>query len=152
MSEVSNVSGDLIWEIVRGNNAYLVKRSSAGGVQFSRDPFNLTNKHSRTHEGFVNDKAVSVQANDKGGVTLVTKKAGKSNTPKTAYNTHAYGKTTSNRKIFKSIADAVGKKSYRGDLNKAAVSRASNLKYSQAPKKETPAKQPRGSKAMKQVA
>lgn len=119
MSEVSNVSGDLIWEIVRkftlpgslsqatkadfvtsagGNNAYLVKRSSAGGVQFSRDPFNLTNKHSRTHEGFVNDKAVSVQANDKGGVTLMTKKGGKSNTPKAAYNTHAYGKTTSNRK------------------------------------------------------
>ena len=29
------------------NNAYLVKRKTAGGVQFSRDPLNLMNKHSR---------------------------------------------------------------------------------------------------------
>lgn len=63
-----NVSADLIWEIVRksaalwllllrtqsltlfrlgNNNAYLVKRKGAGGVQFSRDPMNLTNTHSR---------------------------------------------------------------------------------------------------------
>merc|ERR1711939_1028322 len=125
MSERSNISGDLIWELVRSNNAYLVKRSSAGGVQFSRDPFNLTNKHSRKHEGFVNDK---------GGVTLMTKKSEKSNTPKAAYNTHPYSKTTSNRKIYKNIADAVGKKSYRGDLNQDAVARASAIKNSQRPK------------------
>ena len=29
------------------NNAYLVKRKSGGGSQFSRDPLNLMNKHSR---------------------------------------------------------------------------------------------------------
>ncbi len=32
------------------NNAYLVKRKTAGGVQFSRDPLNLMNKHSRKVE------------------------------------------------------------------------------------------------------
>ena len=80
------------------NNAYLVKRNSGGGVQFSRDPFNLTNKHSRTHAGFVNDKAVSIQPNEKGGVTLQTKKTGSANKPAAQHNTHAYGKTTSNRK------------------------------------------------------
>jgi hypothetical protein len=33
---------------VKGNNnAFMVKRKSAGGVQFSRDPLNLVNKHSR---------------------------------------------------------------------------------------------------------
>ncbi|KIW56949.1 hypothetical protein PV05_05560 [Exophiala xenobiotica] len=152
MSERSNISGDLIWELVRSNNAYLVKRSSAGGVQFSRDPFNLTNKHSRKHEGFVNDKAVSVQPNEKGGVTLMTKKSEKSNTPKAAYNTHPYSKTTSNRKIYKNIADAVGKKSYRGDLNQDAVARASAIKNSQRPKKDVPEKKPRGLKGAKQEA
>ena len=30
------------------NNSYLVKRKSGGGAQFSRDPLNLVNKHSRT--------------------------------------------------------------------------------------------------------
>ncbi|KAK5458221.1 hypothetical protein LTS15_004301 [Exophiala xenobiotica] len=150
MSERSNISSDLIWEVVRSNNAYLVKRSSAGGVQFSRDPFNLTNKHSRKHEGFVNDKAVSVQPNEKGGVTLMTKKSGKSNTPKAAYNSHPYSKTTSSRKIYKNIADSVGKKSYRGDLNEVAVARASAIKNSQRPKKDTPEKKPRGVKATKQ--
>lgn len=29
------------------NNAFLVKRKSGGGSQFSRDPLNLMNKHSR---------------------------------------------------------------------------------------------------------
>lgn len=33
--------------IAGSNNAYLVKRNTFGGVQFSRDPYNLTNKHSR---------------------------------------------------------------------------------------------------------
>lgn len=28
-------------------NSFLVKRNSNGGVRFSRDPFNLTNTHSR---------------------------------------------------------------------------------------------------------
>lgn len=61
----SNVSQDLVWEICRTstgainltqvltktmlgtNNAFLVKRKSGGGSQFSRDPLNLMNKHSR---------------------------------------------------------------------------------------------------------
>ncbi|MCJ1449407.1 MAG: hypothetical protein MMC23_009927 [Stictis urceolatum] len=38
----SNVSSDLVWEITRFNNAFLVKRAAAGGVQLSRDPMNLT--------------------------------------------------------------------------------------------------------------
>ena len=29
------------------NNSYLVKRKSGGGAQFSKDPLNLVNKHSR---------------------------------------------------------------------------------------------------------
>jgi len=98
MSERPNISADLIWEVVRNQNSYLVKRKSSGGVQFSRDPFNLTNKHSKTHAGFANDKAVSVQPNDKGGVTLVTKKLTNQNKPASYYNIHAYGPTSSNRK------------------------------------------------------
>lgn len=50
-------------------------------------------------------------------------------------------------RTYASVAAAVGKNSYRSDLNKDAVSRASALKDSQRVKKDTPAKKPRGSKA-----
>ncbi len=43
----------------------------------------------------------------------------------------------------------VGKNSYRSDLNQDAVARASAIKYSQKPKKDTPEKKPRGLKARK---
>lgn len=65
---MSNVSADLIWEVTRklffyrirascrisdkfalagSQNAFLVKRKTGGSPQFSRDPLNLTNVHSR---------------------------------------------------------------------------------------------------------
>lgn len=52
-------------------------------------------------------------------------------------------------RVYKNVADAVGKGSYRGDLNKDAVARASALKNSQRPKKDAPAKKSRGKKASK---
>ncbi|EAA57840.1 hypothetical protein AN6500.2 [Aspergillus nidulans FGSC A4] len=45
-AERSNVSSDLVWQLTRNQNAYLVKRNTHGGVQFSRDPLNVLNKHS----------------------------------------------------------------------------------------------------------
>ena len=53
------------------NNAYLCKRKQAGGIQFSRDPMNLVNKHSRKYEGFINDKAIGINA-DSNTVRLPT--------------------------------------------------------------------------------
>lgn len=55
---------------------------------------------------------------------------------------------TKNR-VYKAIADAVGKNGYRADLNQTAVSRASAILDSQRSKKDTPAKKPRGVKARK---
>jgi len=147
MSERPNVSADLVWEIARNQNAYLVKRRSGGGVQFSRDPLNLTNKHSRTHAGFINEKAVGLQANDKGGVDLITKKSMKASQPGQHHHRVTFGKGTSNQKLYKAVASHVGKKEYRSDLNQHAVARASALKLSQKEKKDLPAKKPRGRKA-----
>lgn len=80
------------------NSAYLAKRKTGGGVQFSRDPFNLANKHSRTHAGLANSKAVSVQPNGEKGVTLQTKKSGKAHTPANSLNTHKFKPGRSNQK------------------------------------------------------
>lgn len=46
----------LIISTTGDNNSFLVKSKRNGGVQFSRDPFNLINKNTRKQAGFVNDK------------------------------------------------------------------------------------------------
>ncbi|KAF4975779.1 hypothetical protein FZEAL_7472, partial [Fusarium zealandicum] len=73
--ELSNISSDLVWEIVRDNNCFSAKSKKNGGVQFSRDPLNLTNLSSRKHAGFVNDKALGISAGEKGAVVVTSKKA-----------------------------------------------------------------------------
>jgi large subunit ribosomal protein L28e len=52
-------------------------------------------------------------------------------------------------RIYKGVADHAGKNSYRADLNRDAIARASAIKYSQKPKKDAPEKKPRGAKAKK---
>ncbi|KAH8600785.1 ribosomal L28e protein family-domain-containing protein [Bisporella sp. PMI_857] len=144
------VSADLIWEISRNNNSYLVKRNTQGGLRFSRDPLNLKNIHSRKHAGFVNDKAVGVipAAGEKGGVTLITKKGSAAQKP-VASNQATFGGNKTTRKTYKSIASTVAKGGYRGDLRADAVARASAIRKSQRPVKESPEVKLRGAKARK---
>jgi len=144
-----NVSNDLIWEITRSQNAFLVKRKSGGGSQFSRDPLNLVNKNSRKYAGFVNSKAIGVQAAVNGGIIVTTKKGGNQNRPGPNANTTTYNPTTSNRKIYKGVANTSVRNAYRADLRGEAVSRASALRLSQRPKRDTPEKKLRGAKARK---
>merc|ERR1711964_132357 len=103
--------GDLIWEIVGAQNAFLVKRAQSGGVRFSRDPMNLVNKHSRKHAGFVNEKAVGIQAaeGDKGGVTLVTKKQKHTQKPGAAAHKTTFGGNKTTRKTYKAIVSSTAK-------------------------------------------
>ncbi|KAK2761393.1 hypothetical protein FQN54_001915 [Arachnomyces sp. PD_36] len=144
-----NVSSDLVWEIARNQNSFLVKRNSGGGSQFSRDPRNLTNKNSRKHAGFANTKAIGVQASEEGGVTLTSKKADNAHQPGQNVTTTTFGPNTGNRKIYKAVANRAAKNGYRADLRPEAVSRASAIRQSQRPKKDTPENKPRGSKAKK---
>ncbi|KAJ5822909.1 hypothetical protein N7447_005249 [Penicillium robsamsonii] len=144
----SNISNELIWQITRKQNAYLVNRNSAGGFQFSRDPLNLVNKHSLKYAGFANNKAVGVQATEN-GVAVTTKKPTNPNQPGQNLVTVTYGPKTSTRKIYKGVADRTAKNSYRADIREEAVARVSAVRRSQLPKKDTPAKKARGSKAQK---
>ncbi|KAL4899269.1 hypothetical protein BDW74DRAFT_163784 [Aspergillus multicolor] len=148
-AERSNVSSDLIWQLTRNQNAYLVKRNSNGGVQFSRDPLNVLNKHSFKYAGYSNTKAVGVQATENGGVITITKKPGTSQQPAKSLATVTYGPGASNRKIYKGVADRTAKGGYRADLRQEAVSRVSAIRRSQKAKKETPARKPRGAQARK---
>ncbi|GAB1215047.1 hypothetical protein ATERTT37_004229 [Aspergillus terreus] len=137
----TNVSSDLIWQITRTQNAYLVKRNSGGGSQFSRDPLNLQNKHSF--------KAVGVQATENGGVAVLSKKPGNPQQPAKNLVTVTYGPSTGTRKIYKGVADKTAKNGYRADLREDAVARVSAVRRSQKVKKATPARKPRGAQARK---
>ncbi|KAL3469394.1 ribosomal L28e protein family-domain-containing protein [Aspergillus californicus] len=148
-AERSNVSSDLIWQLTRTQNAYLVKRNNNGGVQFSRDPLNVLNKHSFKYAGYSNTKAVGVQATEDGGLVAITKKPGTSQQPAKSLATVTYGPSASNRKIAKGVASRTAKNSYRADLREEAVSRVSAIRRSQKAKKETPARKPRGAQAKK---
>ncbi|KAL1888021.1 hypothetical protein Sste5346_009818 [Sporothrix stenoceras] len=143
-----NVSADLVWEIVRDQNSFLVKRTKNAKVQFSRDPLNLLNVNSRKYAGFVNDKAVGVVANKEGGVSVISKtKAG--NKPAAGRTTSNQGANKSARKTYRSVATMVAKTGYRADLRAAAVSRASAIRRSQRPVKADPEPKLRGKAAQK---
>ncbi|KEZ44867.1 hypothetical protein SAPIO_CDS2997 [Scedosporium apiospermum] len=143
----SNVSADLIWEVVRSQNKYLVKRKTNGSPQFSRDPLNLTNVHSRKYAGFVNDKAIGINASGKRGISVVSKNAGSINKPSASYTSTVFGDAKSNRKAYKAVAGLAAKRGYRGDLREAAVQRVSAIRRSQLPEKPEPEKKLRGKKA-----
>ncbi|KAK0629860.1 ribosomal L28e protein family-domain-containing protein [Bombardia bombarda] len=149
-----NASSDLVWEITRSQNAFLVKRKSSrgGDVQFSRDPYNLLNIHSRTHAGYINEKAVGVVANENGGVQVIAKKAGFANKPAAGRSTVTYGSNKTSRKTFKAVANQTAKNHYRPDLRHAAVARASALRISQKAPKADPERKLRGNAAKRAAA
>ncbi|MCJ1337078.1 hypothetical protein MMC09_002357 [Bachmanniomyces sp. S44760] len=149
MSHHPNVSADLIWECTRFNTAYLVNRKTGGGAQFSRDPLNLVNKHSRKYDGYVNDKAVGIHAAERGGVTLITKKTKHHNRPAANKHEVTFRGDRSGPKTYKGIVNYTAKQGYRADLRQEAVARASALRLASRPKKDTPEKKVRGSKAKK---
>ncbi|KAI9844100.1 MAG: hypothetical protein M1837_005814 [Sclerophora amabilis] len=143
------VSADLVWEICRPQNAFLVKQKSGGGSQFSRDPYNVLNKHSRKYGGFLDDKAVSIQPGEKGGVELTTKKRKNFNRPAANQNQVAFGQNKSSRKVYKGIVSNTAKNGYRPDIRAESVARASAILKSQRSKKDIPERKPRGAKAKK---
>ncbi|RAK96431.1 60S ribosomal protein L28 [Aspergillus ibericus CBS 121593] len=145
----TNVSSDLIWQLTRTQNAFLVKRNSGGGSQFSRDPLNLQNKHSFKYAGYANTKAVGVQATENGGVVVITKKPSNPQQPAKNVVSVTYGPNASTRKIYKGVADKTAKNGYRADVREDAVARVSAIRRSQKPKKETPSQKPRGAQARK---
>ncbi|KAI0425788.1 ribosomal L28e family protein [Xylaria sp. FL1042] len=143
------VSSDLVWEIVRNNNSFLVKRKASGGVQFSRDPLNLTNKHARKWAGFVNDKAIGVVPGEKNAVKVLSKKTSAANQPAKAVTETTYSGGKSARKTYVAVANQAAKSNYRADLRQAAVARTSAILHSYKEPKPTPETKPRGNKAKK---
>ncbi|KAF8471943.1 ribosomal L28e protein family-domain-containing protein [Kalaharituber pfeilii] len=155
MTEPVNVSGDLLWEIVRKQSSYIVKRKVGGNaIVFSRDPLNLRNTHSRKHSGSVNEKAIGIYGGEKDSVILYTKKNHEkySNKPASVINKTVFKGNKSTRKIAAAVVGQTAKIYYRPDLRKDAAARISAIKASQRPLKEDRPVKLRGAKAAKAAA
>jgi len=135
-------------------SSFTVKRRPArnGGVQFSRDPLNLTNLHSKKYDGYLADEAIGVQAGaENKGVVLSTKQDGEQNKPASELKTAKFGSSTSTRKTYRSIVESTAKKGYRPDLRRESVARASAIRKGQRPVKTDYPVKLRGAKARKEA-
>lgn len=146
-----------------------MKRNQAGGVQFSKDPLNLTNLHSRKvgttaisvslepksltpiaqYSSLANPKAIGINAVDN-KIEVTTKLGQNWNKPSKSYSKTTFKSTTPSRKLINNAVSGNTKRGYRQDLHMEAVQRASAVKKSTRQVKATvkPTKL-RGSKARK---
>ncbi|KAJ1476545.1 ribosomal protein L28e [Baffinella frigidus] len=117
-----NCSPDLLWMLVRKNNAFMVKKDM-GRIQFSKEPYNLTNQNSFKFSGLCNSKAADIQGAENGVVLGIKSQKGK-NSPAKLYKTTKCARdfTRDFRRVAKCIKNTVGGY-YRPDLSRAALTR-----------------------------
>ncbi|KAL6559948.1 60S ribosomal protein L28A [Orobanche gracilis] len=150
---MATVPAQLIWEIVKKNNSFLVKQFGNGtaSVKFSKEPNNLCNLHTYKHSGrgganratearkkcalrsvmfkaqeargLANKKTVTIQPGKNQSVLLATTKTKKQNKPSTLLHKSLLKKEFS--RMAKAVSNQVADNYYRPDLKKAALARLS---------------------------
>ncbi|KAL2554937.1 60S ribosomal protein L28-1 [Forsythia ovata] len=127
---MATVPGQLIWEIVKKNNSFLVKEfgNETAGVVFSKEPNNLYNIHSYRHSGLANKKTVTIQPGTEQTLLLATTKTKKQNMPANLLNKSVMKKEFS--RMSKAVSNQVAGNYYRPDLKKAALARLSAVNRS----------------------
>ncbi|MQM16003.1 hypothetical protein Taro_048959 [Colocasia esculenta] len=101
---MASIPGDLIWEIVKRNNAFLVKEFGNGTamVQFRKKKNNLYNVNSIKHSRLANKNTISIQPGEKDlSVVLATTKIKKHSKPAKLFHRSVM------KKEFRKMAKAV---------------------------------------------
>lgn len=141
---MATVPGQLIWEMVKKNNCFLVKEFGRGnaGVQFSKEPNNLFNLNSYKYSGLANRKTVMIQPGGKDlSVVLGTTKTKKQNKPAAMLHKSVMRKEFP--RMAKAVTNQVSDNYYRPDLKKAALARLSAVHRSLKVSKSGPKKKNR---------
>merc|ERR1712144_119072 len=110
-----SASSDLVWQIIRKNNSFLVKRNM---LELSSEPNNLMNKNSFKYSGIANTEAVGIEDE---GVTFTKKNPKRQRQP--ARNVVSVELKKDFRKVAKTIKAATEGSFYRKDLTKPALAR-----------------------------
>ncbi|KAM3282823.1 hypothetical protein P3S67_026468 [Capsicum chacoense] len=128
---MTTVPGQLVWEIVKKNNSFLVMEFGNGtaGVVFSKEPNNLYDLHPYKHAGLENKKTMNIQPKGKDkAILLATSKTKKQNKPSRLLNKSVMKKEF--RKMAKAVTNQVADNYYRIDLKKAVLARLSTVNSS----------------------
>lgn len=130
---------------MRDQSSFIVKRKNE--KTFSKEPTNLLNKHTAKYS-MANARIIGVQPGKGGkGVQLLTKgKAETANKPAKNFIRTTL-RNSSSKGISQNLYKSTIAKGYRVDLRYEALGRASAVIKSQQPKKASPAKKTRGTKA-----
>jgi large subunit ribosomal protein L28e len=148
---MATLPGQLLWEIVKKNNCFLVKQNgnSSAKVQFSREPNNLYNLHTYKYSGLANNKTVSITpaAGEDLAVVVATTKTKKQHKP--ADSVHRSVLKKEFRKMARHVANQVDENYYRRDLKKAALARLSAVHKSLRVAKAGGKKKSKGKKAVR---
>ena len=138
------MSGDLIWEIVKNNSCFLIKRDR---LQMTTEPNNLTNFNTFKYSGIANAKTVGIVPKEGGAgcvLTVKARKGAKTRKPVKMYNKMTLSKDF--RRVAKTITNETAGNFYRPDLAPAALAKWSAISKSQKTPKAAPAKTRRGRK------
>ena len=106
------------WLYVRNNSSFLVKRN---GVQFSREPGNLTQLNTYKSSGLCNDKAIDINLDEDGKIVMALKAPKRATKPSKSLNKTPLRKNF--RRSAKAIQSQTAGKFYRGDLTGKALAR-----------------------------
>ncbi|KAF6774951.1 hypothetical protein AHF37_05821 [Paragonimus kellicotti] len=130
------MSNHLVWELVKRNNCFLMKRKNE---QFSRDPLNLKGKNCFMYSGLVHKKALGIKQEKYGkGIMLITKKAGYDHKPTKAVVRTKY--VRGRRRALQKIRNMICRQKYRRELKMLALRRASALMLNMKPVAPPPPK------------
>uniref|UniRef100_A0AC34QPK4 Protein kinase domain-containing protein n=1 Tax=Panagrolaimus sp. JU765 TaxID=591449 RepID=A0AC34QPK4_9BILA len=88
MAAVTNVSSDLIWEVVKNDHCFIKKQVNCRET-FSKDPYNLMGINSRMYSGFGNYSGLQLTAKD-GEIVANTRNGEQKNHPNKAVTTEFF--------------------------------------------------------------
>ncbi|KAG0449062.1 hypothetical protein HPP92_027484 [Vanilla planifolia] len=141
---MATIPDPLIWEIVKKNNAFLVKQFGNGNamVKFSRKRTIFITSTLFKYSGLANKKTVSIQPAGKDlSVVLATTKKKKQNRP--ASISHRSVMKKEFQRVARAVINQVSDNYYRPDLTKAALARLSAVRRSLQVAKSGPKKRNR---------
>lgn len=121
---MSTKSEQLVWNIVKRNNAFLVKTRRFGGLELSLEKNNLTNTNSFKYSGF-RDRAVDVKLTKK-GARVEKKNVKNAQTPKKSVYGVKINKHGFNGKATSVVVQTQGL-NYRPDLAAASLQKLRKL-------------------------
>jgi large subunit ribosomal protein L28e len=131
---MASISSALLWENLRADNAFTIKR---GKQTYSTDPYNLMNLHTQKFAGIAHNKGFGIERKDKKALVVHMKKLrkygakGKAN-HEAAITLKGAVAGKGHKVIMKKVAE------FRPDLTDAAFARCKALHGTESGKKAAP--------------